>query len=187
MGSAAFRRAAPTPGRDAQPAPSIVHASPREPGVALDPATCSAMSTRFHHDFSRVRVHAGPVAARSAAATSAEAYAVGGHVVLGAGPPRPGLLEHERAHVAQQGATTQVPAHLSIGDPREPVEAQAVRAERDGAGVARRDEPATVRRSWIGGLVSSIVHAVTGWSKQELDGYVHQLATRHRIEGDPER
>lgn len=61
------------------------------------------------HDFSRVRVHSDGRAAESAAAVGARAYAVGRHVVFGAGEYAPStaggrqLLAHELTHVVQQG------------------------------------------------------------------------------------
>jgi len=66
------------------------------------------MEPRFEHDFSRVRVHADPLAAKSARDVDAHAYTVGHHVVFGAGrfAPRTDegqqLLAHELAHVAEQ-------------------------------------------------------------------------------------
>jgi hypothetical protein len=67
------------------------------------------MERHFGRDFGRVRVHADPRAAESAAAVHAHAYTVGSHVVLGDGRYRPAeregrrLLAHELAHVVQQG------------------------------------------------------------------------------------
>jgi peptidoglycan hydrolase-like protein with peptidoglycan-binding domain len=66
------------------------------------------MEPRFGFDFSRVRVHSGPAAEQSAQRVKANAYAVGHHVVFGAGRFAPGthegrrLLAHELVHVLQQ-------------------------------------------------------------------------------------
>lgn len=66
------------------------------------------MEPRFHHDFSRVRVHTGARAAESARAVNAHAYTVGSHIVFNAGQYVPGtrvgnnLLAHELTHVLQQ-------------------------------------------------------------------------------------
>lgn len=66
------------------------------------------MESRFGHDFSRVRVHTDPLAARSAEAVAAQAYTVGSDVVFGVGRYAPAsrdgqrLLAHELAHVVQQ-------------------------------------------------------------------------------------
>lgn len=61
-------------------------------------------------DFGAVRVHSDDRAAESAARLGADAYAVGTHLVFGAGQFAPGtaagrrLLAHELSHVVQQGA-----------------------------------------------------------------------------------
>jgi hypothetical protein len=66
------------------------------------------MEQRFDHDFSRVRVHSGPVAEQSARDVNAHAYTVGHNIVYGAGQFTPGtqegrrLLAHELTHVVQQ-------------------------------------------------------------------------------------
>lgn len=66
------------------------------------------MESRFGHDFSDVRVHTDPLAARSAEAVAAQAYTVGADVVFRAGSYAPEssegqrLLAHELAHVVQQ-------------------------------------------------------------------------------------
>jgi hypothetical protein len=63
---------------------------------------------RFDHDFTGVRLHKGPDAARSALSFGARAYTYGRDIVFGAGEFSPssnrGLLAHELAHVVQQGA-----------------------------------------------------------------------------------
>ncbi len=90
-------------------APPIVHDVVRSPGRPLEPSVQGEMEARLGHDFSRVRVHADPQAASSAEAVSAQAYAVGRHVVFGEGAYRPAtgdgrsLIAHELTHVVQQG------------------------------------------------------------------------------------
>jgi hypothetical protein len=65
------------------------------------------MERLFWQDFGRVRVHAGPAAARSASAVRARAFTVGNDVFFAAGQYAPAglrgrrLLAHELAHVAQ--------------------------------------------------------------------------------------
>jgi len=77
-------------------------------GQPLDDTTRSFMESRFHHDFSQVRVHTNSLAEKSAEGLDANAYAVGNHIVFGAGRYRPQttggnrLLAHELAHVVQQ-------------------------------------------------------------------------------------
>jgi hypothetical protein len=88
--------------------PPIVHEVLRSPGEPLDRATRGFMESRFGHDFGRVRVHTGALAAESARSVNALAYTVGQSVVFGAGrfaPSSPSgrrLLAHELAHVVQQ-------------------------------------------------------------------------------------
>ena len=63
---------------------------------------------RFGADFSRVRIHSDAAAAEMAQALHARAFAVGGHIVFGAGLFSPEtqdgrrLLAHELTHVVQQ-------------------------------------------------------------------------------------
>jgi len=74
------------------------------PGQPLEPSTRAFMESRFGHDFSQVRVHAGPRAAPSARALNARAFTLGSDIVLGAresvAPNK--LLAHELAHIVQQ-------------------------------------------------------------------------------------
>lgn len=60
------------------------------------------MESRFQTDFSGVRLHTGPAAARSARAIGARAYTSGSHVVLGDGGGDKHTLAHELTHVVQQ-------------------------------------------------------------------------------------
>jgi Domain of unknown function (DUF4157) len=92
------------------PVPAVVQEALRDGPRPLDAATRAVLEPRFGHDLSRVRVHAGDLAARSASAVGAEAYTVGQHVVFGAGhynPQTPAgrrLLAHEVAHTLQPDA-----------------------------------------------------------------------------------
>jgi Domain of unknown function (DUF4157) len=97
--------------KEAEAAPASVERVLAGPGRPLDPALRQDMGHRFGHDFSRVKVHTGGTAERSAQDVNALAYTVGEHVVFGAGRFSPGahegrrLLAHELAHTIQQGAT----------------------------------------------------------------------------------
>ena len=79
-------------------------------GAPLDAKLQSEMAQKFGHDFSMVRVHTDELSAQSAHEVGANAYAVGNHIVFGAGQFAPAsasgrwLLAHELAHVVQQGA-----------------------------------------------------------------------------------
>jgi outer membrane protein OmpA-like peptidoglycan-associated protein len=90
-------------------APDVIHGVIGSPGKPLDPDVAAAMSARFEHDFSGVRVHTDREAATSARAVNARAYAVGQHIVFGSGQYQPQrevgrrLLAHELVHVLQQG------------------------------------------------------------------------------------
>ncbi|MES1245798.1 MAG: DUF4157 domain-containing protein [Acidobacteriota bacterium] len=78
------------------------------PGRPLEPALRQDMEQSFGHDFSRVRVHSGAAAERSAQDVNAHAYTVGHNIVFDAGAFAPGtqrgrrLLAHELTHVVQQ-------------------------------------------------------------------------------------
>jgi hypothetical protein len=141
-------------------APPVVHDVLRSSGMPLDAAVRARMEPRFGHSFADVRVHADGRAAESARAVGAHAYAVGTHVVFGAGRYAPGsadgnrLIAHELAHVVQQrGAPASLQPSLEIGAADEPAEREAEAAARSameggdarvargtGARVARQDD-----------------------------------------------
>jgi hypothetical protein len=96
--------------RGPETAPPAVHETLRSAGEPLEGAARTVMEERFGHDFSRVRIHAGDIATRSAHEVGARAYTVGHHVVFGAGEYAPAttpglaLIAHELTHVIQQRA-----------------------------------------------------------------------------------
>jgi hypothetical protein len=103
------------------------------PGDPLDPATRSAMESRFGHDFADVRLHTQPSAVAITEALGARALTAGTEVVL------PGyragsttgsrLLAHELAHVVQQGRSrpaTGAPAELEAAGAPAELAAEAV-------------------------------------------------------------
>jgi len=102
----------------------IVHppASAPSGGEALPSSVRSDMEPHFGADFRGVRVHADRAAAASARSLGARAYALGNHLVFGAGEYAPDtgsgrrLIAHELAHVVQQTGRIQ----------RQPVPATAV-------------------------------------------------------------
>lgn len=85
--------------------------SARGSGASLPGPARSSMEEAFGADFSSVRLHAGPGAARLNRALSAEAFTVGSDIFLGDGMPDVAsaagrsLLAHELTHTIQQGAT----------------------------------------------------------------------------------
>ena len=101
--------------------PASVGAVVTAPGVPLPTSVRSDFESRFAHDFSRVRIHADPVAARSARQVGALAYTVGRHIAFAEGQYSPAsargrdTLAHELAHVVQQRgvADGQVPRQFS--------------------------------------------------------------------------
>ena len=86
----------------------IVHEALRSPGHLLDTGTRYFMEGRFGRDFSRIQVHLGTAADKSARSLHAHAYTVGEHVVFAAGRYMPGteagrsLIAHELTHAVQQ-------------------------------------------------------------------------------------
>lgn len=89
-------------------APRSVDQVLASPGRPLELALRQEMEERFGHEFSRVRVHTGAAAERSARDVNANAYTVGYDMVFGAGGFAPGtqegrrLIAHELTHVVQQ-------------------------------------------------------------------------------------
>lgn len=104
-------------------APPVVHDVLRSSAPPLDAQTRALMEPRFGHDFSRVRIHTGDLAARSAEAVAAQAFTFGRDIVFGSGRFAPAtaegrkLLAHELAHVVQQGAA---PATSAVTRPVAP-------------------------------------------------------------------
>jgi len=91
-------------------APSIVHdVINTSGGKSLDPDTRSFMEPRFGYDFSNVKIHDNPIAAKSANSINALAYTSGNNVVFNSGQYNTNsdsgkrLLAHELTHVVQQG------------------------------------------------------------------------------------
>jgi len=155
--------------------PQIVHEVLDSPGEPLEDATRTSMEARFGYDFSRVRVHSGERAARSAEAVGAAAYAVGEDIAFGRGLYRPqsaagrALLAHELAHVAE-GESASAGSTLTIGPADDVAERQAdsraARADRANRGVAGatpahaprrrpRHAGAVLRRTTLGALLGA--------------------------------
>lgn len=124
-------RAAPS----ARLAPSRVNAVLNSSqGHRLDGRLMAALGPALGHDFASVRVHAGTMAAESAAAVGADAYTVGNDIVFGAGKYQPAspagerLIAHELVHVVQQhrsGQPSESPPQLAMSDPDDAGEREA--------------------------------------------------------------
>lgn len=101
----------------------------------LEPGVRDLLSSSFAHDFSAVRVHAGPEAAEATRDLGAQAYTVGNDVAFSTGAYDPltstgrQLIAHELAHVAQHGGRAHAPNFLTL-DPTAPVPAADQRLER---------------------------------------------------------
>lgn len=89
-------------------------------GQPLDTATRAYFEPRFGMDFSGVRVHSGPAAARDADKRGAQAYTNGSDLVFGPGMYAPGresgrqLIAHELAHVAQHRSGLLEPGRIYL-------------------------------------------------------------------------
>ncbi|MGA7937014.1 MAG: DUF4157 domain-containing protein, partial [Kovacikia sp.] len=100
-----------TAGQADMEAPASVDRVLASPGLPLDAATRDFMEPRFARDFSQIRIHANPTAARSATEIDARAYTVGNNVVFAPGEFAPStprgreLLAHELVHTVQQAGT----------------------------------------------------------------------------------
>ena len=130
--------AAPPSGTDApvgllhDKATASVEAALAGHGQPLDRSSREHMQARFHHDFSRVRVHADAAAAASAQVLHAHAYTTGHDIVFNRGAYAPHaqsgrlLLAHELAHVAQQSALTGAALPLQRLIQRQPTSLSAI-------------------------------------------------------------
>ena len=166
---------------------SRVRSAIESPGQALDHETRSLMESRFHHDFSSVRVHTGARAEESTSALQANAYALGRNIVFAHGRYNPAsadglhLMAHELAHVVQQkSAPAPGPqTDLEVSAPGDSAEREAEAAADRVAGgaeasVKERADSSTVHRELsqgaktgleIGGGVIAGVGAIYGLYK----------------------
>jgi outer membrane protein OmpA-like peptidoglycan-associated protein len=109
----------------------VVYDVLNSPGQALDMSTRGFFEGRFGHDFSRIRVHADTVAAKSARAVNATAYTVGNHIVFDGGTYNPSsqqgqeLIAHELTHTLQQDQEISTSQPIRIGHPSDQSERQA--------------------------------------------------------------
>lgn len=178
----AERKTAAAPERGIAP---IVQRALASPGQPLDPSLRSFMEPRFRHDFSRIRVHAGTEAARSAQALGARAYTAGRHIVLGDMPARESerrfAMAHELAHTIQQehatpGAATVLGAEHGEAEAEADRAARAVIAGRVRPGIFQRASNVVMRLS--GGAIAGIVGAVVGAAA--IAGLIGGLVARSR-------
>ena len=114
-------------------APPIVRNAINSTGHPLDKGAKSFFETRFGHDFSNVRIHAGSLATESAKSINATAYTHKNDIVFGSGQYQPEtvsgkkLLAHELTHVVQQEGGTRLvdtPVQLSVASTGEELQRQ---------------------------------------------------------------
>jgi hypothetical protein len=92
--------------------PGTVQEALARRGEPLSASLRDLFEPRFNHDFGDVRIHADTLAAESAKAMQASAFAVGPDIVFGAGYYQPvtpqgrWLLAHELTHVVQHASTS---------------------------------------------------------------------------------
>src|SRR5690349_4624249 len=86
---------APAATRSAPTAESVAEGV-ESPAQSLDSSVRATMEQRFGHNFSDIRVHAGPTAADSARALGADAFTAGRDLVFGAGRYNPASREGQR-------------------------------------------------------------------------------------------
>jgi hypothetical protein len=120
-GHSSLQRKALATQTDKVTVPPIVYEVLNSSGQPLAESVRAFMEPRFGHDFSRVRVHADPLAAHSSQAIDALAYTAGNHIVFGEGQYSPNstsgrkLLAHELTHVTQNPVPS-TSGQLLVGD-----------------------------------------------------------------------
>lgn len=115
---------------------SVYAAIARQGGQPLPDPVRAAMEQQFNRNFSRVRVHTDPQAARAAHDIAAAAFTVGQSIWFGPNRFQPDtgaglhLLSHELAHTVQQGAQNGAlqKRPLTLGQTNDPLERAADRA-----------------------------------------------------------
>jgi hypothetical protein len=192
-------RRAENRGQKDEHAPPIVHDVLRSPGRPLDRATRADMERRFGRDFSRVRVHTGDTASRSAASVGAQAYTVGQNIVFGASGLSPttregrSLLAHELAHTVQQGdAATHSAASIEIGEAGDAYEREAESAAGAIVRGATINAPSPIRGMRLqASLLDTVVDVLAFiprlfgaelFTTNELREYLDGLRKRHAVE-----
>jgi len=120
----------------------IVRSGLNSSSQSLDAQTRTFMEAPFGYDFSGVTVHTDPMAAASAQAIHANAYAVGQDIVFGEGKYSPGssegkqLIAHELTHVVQQPEVASTSEEFNVTNPWD-------QSEQDAEQVAARIVAAT--------------------------------------------
>jgi hypothetical protein len=163
--------------RTSSDAPPIVRSVLDSPGQSLDGTTRAHFESRFHYDFSDVRVHADTRAAESAQAVNARAYTVGRKVVFARNRYSPttsdgkALLAHELAHVVQQQSAPVPQGTLRVESPSHAMESEARAASMsssvDSARLTRISSPVIARDT--PGEVGSAAQKVSPATRSIID------------------
>jgi hypothetical protein len=147
--------------------PAHGHRESQERGRPLDPRVRALAESRLGHNFGNVRIDTGPAAAVSAREHHARAYTVGRDIVFAAGEYRPHtpagrwLLDHELAHVIQQGQRSDpLGAGAADGAPR----------------AAEREARAAATAALAGGGPVTVAQRVTGPVVQKQDAGTNEPA-----------
>ncbi len=131
-------------------APPVVHEALGSAGRPLDSSTREFMEARFGHDFSQVRIHAGPPASVAARGVAAQAFTVGEHIAFGDGQYAPAgaagrhLLAHELTHVLQQRAGAPALQRRAANCPASPPSPPTINTMADFIALVRRVEASTM-------------------------------------------
>jgi hypothetical protein len=118
-------------------APVSVNRALASPGRPLEQSLRQDMEQRFGYDFSRVRVHFGSAAERSARDLNARAYTVGHNIVFGAGSyirdtdQGRRLIAHELTHVLQQAGSAGNPPRVQRDVPKPETAAAKLQVVKD--------------------------------------------------------
>lgn len=191
-----------TSGSIAPSAPSMVEDALASPGQPLDSSTRRHMEARFGYDFSKVQVHTGTDAERSARVVNARAYTVGRDVVFGEGRFTPNtsegqrLIAHELAHVVQQSGTdrtnfsrvSDLVIQRAVLSPRFTGDATLVDIS-NGTGTLRNGDTSDAVRKVQHAIADSGIlyraYGVDGIFGDETERTVRRFQSNNGVSGDP--
>ncbi|MER7539690.1 DUF4157 domain-containing protein [Streptomyces sp. NPDC097704] len=165
-------------------------------GAPLEPGVRDQLSTSYGHDFSPVRVHAGPAADRATAELGALAYTVGNDVVFSHGAYDPlsrrgrALIAHELAHVAQHRGHPSAPGFLRTHPSVAPPAADARLEQQAHAASAfhARGEPLPSGWRWERPAGPFLGRADMSWTRLEpKDQYTVEYADGQRTVQEEQR
>jgi len=173
--------------REGGDASAGVEAVLRAPGQGLDTPTRRFFEPRFGADFGGVRLHQGAQAAESARALNAQAYAIDGHIVLGAGatPGRTSLMAHELAHVAQQQGSGVLRRQPPLPQPRPAPSCDEVCGEGDKCVREPDEQCSTAQMTAVCGAPQQGGGCNAGSMKAAQDGITNAVNMFYNTPDDP--